>query len=124
MAVIINILQRLNYISDKVKLVDLDIKCPRNKNDNLQTKAQSYSTIISTKTIAPEDALEMADMTTDVTEVITRGETYWNKKEENQQQNLINNQVNNNNNDNDNNNNQEKNSEQNNLVSNEPNKGS
>ena len=122
LAVIINILQRLNYISDKIKLVDLDIKFSRNKNDNLQTKAQSYSTIISTKTIAPEDALEMADMTTDVTEVITRGETYWNKKQENQNQNLINNKgVDSQQGDN---NNEDKNAQKNNLVSNEPNKGS
>lgn len=98
LAVIISILQKLNYISNNIKLVDLDIKFSRNKNDNLQTKAQSYSTIISTKTIAPEDALEMADMTTDVTEVITRGKKYWDEKSQQEQtNNMQNNNVQNNN---------------------------
>ena len=111
LAVIINILQRLNYISKNIQPIDLDVKLPRNKNDNLQSKAQSYSTIISTKTIAPADALEMADMTTDVTEVIARGENYWNKKEENQ--NINNNSgANNNQNNNAQNNNQVSNKSQ------------
>ena len=96
LAVIINILQKLNYISNKIKLVDLDVKFSRNKNDNLQTKAQSYATIIGTKTIAPEDALEMADMTTDVTEVITRGKAYWNENQINtENNNMQNNNVSN-----------------------------
>ena len=61
-------------------------------------------------------------MTTDVTEVITRGETYWNKKQENQNQNLINNKrADSQQGDN---NNEDKNAQKNNLVSNEPNKGS
>ena len=104
LAVIINILQRLNYISSNIKPTDLDVKLPRNKNDNLQSKSQSYSTIISTKTIAPEDALEMSDMTTDVTEVIARGEAYWSKKEESQ--NINNNGASSNQTDNAQNNNQ------------------
>lgn len=37
---------------------------------------------MATKTVAPEDALNIADMTTDTTEVIRRGEEYWNKKKE------------------------------------------
>lgn len=77
LAVIISILQKLNYISQDIKLIDMDIKFTRNKNDNLQSKAQSYSTLIGTKTIAPEDCLEMADMTTDVSEVVARGQKYW-----------------------------------------------
>ena len=98
LAIIINILQKLNYISKNIKLIDLDVKLPRNKNDNLQSKAQSYSTIISTKTIAPEDALEMVDMTTDVTEVITRGKKYWDEKSQQEQtNNMQNNNVQNNN---------------------------
>lgn len=65
----------------------MDIKFTRNKNDNLQSKAQSYSTLVGTKTIAPEDCLEMADMTTDVAEVVARGKKYW---EEQAQQTLEN----------------------------------
>lgn len=108
LAVIISILQKLNYISQDIKLIDMDIKFTRNKNDNLQSKAQSYSTMIGTKTIAPEDCLEMADMTTDVAEVVARGKKYW---EEQAQQTLENMQqaanINNTNNNNVNNSNKE-----------------
>ena len=66
----------------EIRLKDIDVKLPRNKNDNLQTKAQSYASLVSTKTIAPEDALNIADMTTDTAEVIRRGDEYWKKKQE------------------------------------------
>lgn len=82
LAVAIKILQLLNMVSKEFKLEDIDVKLPRNKNDNIQTKAQSFSTIMATEVIAPEDALAMADMTTDITGVITRGKKY---KEENQE---------------------------------------
>ena len=93
LAVAIKILQLLNYVSKELKLIDIDVKFSRNKNDNLQTKAQSFSTLISTEKIAPVDALEMADITTDVTEVAQRGEKYWEeqKQKENNQTNLVNN---------------------------------
>lgn len=80
-AVAIAILKGLNIINKELRMKDIDIKLPRNKNDNLQSKTQSYSTIIATKTIAPEDALNIADMTTDTAEVIRRGEAYWKEKE-------------------------------------------
>lgn len=76
LAVAIKILKLLNMVSQEFKLEDIDVKLPRNKNDNIQTKAQSFSTIMSTKVIAPEDALAMADMTTDITGVISRGKKY------------------------------------------------
>ena len=78
-AVIIAILKQLNEVSENFKVTDLDIKFSRNKTDNLQSKAQSYSTFVGTKTIAPEDALEMCDVTTDIVEVATRGKDYWDK---------------------------------------------
>lgn len=78
-AVIIQILKKLNEVSKDFKVIDLDIKFSRNKTDNLQSKAQSYSTFIGTKTITPEDALEMCDVTTDVVEVAERGKKYWEK---------------------------------------------
>ena len=81
-AVALAILKGLDLVSKEITLKDIDVKLPRNKNDNLQTKAQSYATIVATKTVAPEDALNIADMTTDTTEVIRRGEEYWNKKQE------------------------------------------
>lgn len=75
-AVAIKILQLLGLANIDFKTIDLEVKFTRNKNDNLQTKAQSYSTLVATKTLDPVDALEMCDMTTDVVEVIERGKKY------------------------------------------------
>jgi SPP1 family phage portal protein len=76
-AVIISIMKSLDQVKKDFKVMDLDIKFSRNKTDNLQSKAQSYSTFVGTKSIAPEDALEMCDVTTDVVEVAERGKKYW-----------------------------------------------
>lgn len=76
-AVIIAIMKKLNQVKEDFRVIDLDIKFSRNKTDNLQSKAQSYSTFVGTKSIAPEDALEMCDVTTDVVEVAARGKQYW-----------------------------------------------
>lgn len=84
LGVAIRILQLLNLVSKEFKLEDISVQLPRNKNDNIQTKAQSYSTLISTNTIAPEDALAMSDMTTDITGVVKRGKQYKEKMLENQ----------------------------------------
>lgn len=78
-AVIIEIMKKVNEVSKDFKVIDLDIKFSRNKTDNLQSKAQSYSTLIGTKTVTPEDGLEMCDITTDVVEVAERGKKYWEK---------------------------------------------
>ncbi len=77
LAVIITILQKLNLINNSIKTIDMDIKFSRNKNDNLQSKAQSYATLVGTKTITPEDALTIADMTTDSVEIAAKGKKYW-----------------------------------------------
>lgn len=76
-AVAIKILQLLGMAKIDFKTIDLDVKFTRNKNDNLQTKAQSFSTLHGTKILDPADALEICDMTTDVVEVIDRGKKYW-----------------------------------------------
>lgn len=76
-AVAIKILQLLGLAKIDFKTIDLDVKFTRNKNDNLQTKAQAYSTLHGTKTLDPADAMEICDMTTDVVEVIDRGKKYW-----------------------------------------------
>lgn len=86
LAVAIKILQLLNQVSKEFKLEDIDVKLPRNKNDDIQTKAQSFSTIMGTKVIAPEDALAMADITTDITGVIQRGKEYNNNLVQNDTQ--------------------------------------
>lgn len=76
-AVAIKILQLLGMARIDFKTIDLDVKFTRNKNDNLQTKAQAYSTLHGTKTLDPADSLEICDMTTDVVEVVDRGKKYW-----------------------------------------------
>ncbi len=76
-SVIIQIMKQLDQLNKDFKVIDLDIKFSRNKTDNLQSKAQSYSTFVGTKTVTPEDALEMCDVTTDVIEVANRGKKYW-----------------------------------------------
>lgn len=94
-AVIIAIMKKINQVKEDFRVIDLDIKFSRNKTDNLQSKAQSYSTFVGTKSIAPEDALEMCDVTTDVVEVAARGKQYWdNVAEENikKQQEMMKNQ--------------------------------
>lgn len=86
LAVAIRILKLLNMVSKEFTIEDIDVKLPRNKQDNIQTKAQSFSTIMATEVIAPEDALAMADMTTDITGVIERGKQYKETlKEENKE---------------------------------------
>ena len=80
LAVAIKILKMLGQVAEGFTLENIDIKMPRNKHDNIQSKAQSFSTLMSTGEIAPEDALSMADMTNDITGVVDRGKKY---KEEN-----------------------------------------
>ena len=75
-------MKELQQVNEDFKVMDIDIKFSRNKTDNLQSKAQSYSTFIGTKTISPEDGLEMCDVTTDVVEVAERGKKYWDKVSE------------------------------------------
>ena len=81
LAVGIKILKLLGLVSRNFKLEDIDIKLPRNKNDDMQTKAQSFNTLLSTGEIAPEDALAMADMTTDIQGVVARGKEYKESQE-------------------------------------------
>ena len=77
LAVAIKIMQELRMISKEVSTKYIDIKIPRNQLDNLQTKAQAYSTINGTKTLHPADALDIVEMTTDVDGKIERGKKYW-----------------------------------------------
>lgn len=79
-AVAISIMHILNLCSKYFKAEDIDIKLPRNKNDNIQTKAQSFSTLMSTGEIAPEDAYAITDMTTDITGVVERAKKYKEEK--------------------------------------------
>ena len=80
LAIVIKILQLLGYISKNVKLQDLTVKYPRNKNNNIVSKAQAFSTLHGTKALALEDELAITNLTTDITETAERGEHYWNSK--------------------------------------------
>lgn len=77
LAVAIRIMQKLNLISKNFRLKYLEIKVPRNRIDNLQTKAQAFSTINGTKTVHPADALSMVELTTDVDTKVERGIKFW-----------------------------------------------
>lgn len=77
LSIILHLLKKIDKINENLNVKDIDIKFSRNKNDNLNTKAQSYSVLTSTQTLDPVDALEMVDITTNVTEVINRGKKYW-----------------------------------------------
>ncbi|HZJ99091.1 MAG TPA: phage portal protein, partial [Tissierellaceae bacterium] len=57
--------------------LDLDIKFSRNKNNNMLVKTQSYQTLLSSKTISPEDALSIVDLVSDPNDYIDRGMTFW-----------------------------------------------
>lgn len=83
LGVAIGLLKIIKKIPKNLTVKDIDIKFSRNKSDNLSTKTQAYSVLTATQTLDPVDALEIVDMTTNVNEVIRRGETYWaGKKEE------------------------------------------
>ena len=81
LATCIYIMQTFNEIGKEVKPEDIEIKFSRTKQANLQAKAQAYSTMVGASApIAPEDALEFADLTNNVSDVIMRGEEYAQKK--------------------------------------------
>lgn len=79
--VILKILRDLKKIS-KTSMINVDIKYPRNKTDNLNSKVTAMSTMLGTQTMAPVDVLDIVDITSDNTEVIERGEEYWKKKKQ------------------------------------------
>ena len=79
--IILKILKDLKKIS-KTSMINVDIKYPRNKTDNLNNKVTAMATLHGMQMMSPEDFLEIGDITTDITEVVARGEEYWQKKKE------------------------------------------
>lgn len=63
--------------TEKLSMLDLDIKFSRNKNNNLLVKAQAYQSLLATKTLSPEDCLSIVDLVSDVNEFISRGKEFW-----------------------------------------------
>lgn len=86
LAVAIKILKMLNKVSKAFDDTYIDIKVPRNSQDNLQTKAQAYSTLNGTKTLHPSDALDMVGITTDVDSKVERGIKFWQEQAELEQE--------------------------------------
>lgn len=78
----IKILQLLGLVDGDLSAKDIDITIGRHTTDNLQTKAQAFSTLVATGELATIDALEMSGLTNRVNEVVERGEQ---AKEERQQ---------------------------------------
>lgn len=67
--------------SEKLDKLDLDIKFSRNKNNNLLVKTQSYQSLLSTRTLSPEDCLSIVDLVSDPNDYIERGLAFWEKRE-------------------------------------------
>lgn len=84
-AVAIEILKKLKLVSNGFRVRYLEIKVPRNNIDNLQTKAQAYSTLNGTKTLHPADALDMVELTTDIDSKIEKGIKFWEEQAEKEQ---------------------------------------
>ena len=82
LSVAIKILKLLNLVAEDTNAKDINITIGRHTTDNLQSKAQAFSTLVGTGELAPIDCLEMSGLTTRINEVIERGETY---KKENQE---------------------------------------
>lgn len=81
LATMLYIMQTFNEIDKGIQVQDVKIKFSRSKQANLQAKAQAYSTMVGASApIAPEDALEFADLTNNVSDVIMRAEAYQEKK--------------------------------------------
>ena len=79
--IILKILKDLKKIK-KTSMINVDIKYPRNKTDNLNSKVTAYAALLNTQTVAPNDALDIVDITSDNAEVVARGEEYWKKKKQ------------------------------------------
>lgn len=63
--------------TEQLSRLDLDIKFSRNKNNNMLVKTQSYQSLLSTKTVTPEDGLSIVDLVSDSKDYIDRGQAFW-----------------------------------------------
>ena len=72
---VLNILREKDIVD--LSLTDIDVKFPRNPNNNLLVKTQSLQTLISSKVLAPKDALLICGLSTDTLEMTKRGEEFW-----------------------------------------------
>lgn len=73
--------------NEKLSKLDLDIKFSRNKNNNMLVKTQSYQSLLSTKTVTPEDSLSIVDLVSDPNDYMDRGQAFWGESFANQDSN-------------------------------------
>lgn len=83
MNVAVKILQLVGMISSDMNPLNINITIGRHTTDNLQTKAQSFSTLVATGELATIDCLEMSGLTNRVNEVVERGEKAKQEREAN-----------------------------------------
>ena len=71
--VAIEILKKLNLVSDSLMVTDIDINIDRHRMDNLSARTSAFSTLVATGELATIDCLEMSGLTNRATEVVERG---------------------------------------------------
>lgn len=82
MNVAVKILQLVGMVSQDMNPLNVNITIGRHTTDNLQTKAQAFSTLVATGELATIDCLEMSGLTNRVNEVVERGEQAKTEAEE------------------------------------------
>ena len=78
----LKILKLLGLIRKDLSIVDIDLSIGRHTTDNLQTKAQAFSTLVATGELATIDALELANLTNKSREMVERGKEAKKERQE------------------------------------------
>lgn len=78
----LEILKRLNLVSDDMRVMDVDITIGRHTTDNLSTKTTAFSTLVATGELATIDALELSGLTTRTAEMVERGKVAKKERQE------------------------------------------
>lgn len=79
----LSILQSYNEVSKELSLQDVEIKFTRTKQANILAKVQAFTMLVGSEfPIAPADALDMVDLTTNVNDVIMRATEFQDEKNE------------------------------------------
>lgn len=81
LATALYIMQTYHEVSKDFNAKDVEIKFSRSKQSNLQAKAQAYATLVGAEApIDPADALEFADLTNNVSDVVERSSQFAEEK--------------------------------------------
>lgn len=83
LATALEIMKTFNEIDDNVRVEDFEIKFSRTKQANMQAKAQAYATLVGAEIpVDQADALEFADLTNNVSDVVERSQAYIEEERE------------------------------------------